>query len=310
LNRLNISTIRFEKVEKAGVNYSRPENQNSRKCTFCAKPGHNEDKCYTKQKLIKLVREEIAQKPIEKQTYKKEYGQNNLYKKPFKSNKEEYKKKVHTNNIEKREITDIEDSEQESNQEESGSEDQRSQEETSDIDLGHLGINNITGDFLITKGYINGKEIEILIDSGAKKSVLPLAIVKKYDFPYKESKIKCLLGNGQSSGIEGVTKQLHVEVHNITCHLEFMILKRDNILLGVDWLNKTKAILDVSNQLVIFPRQEIFLGSLEEIDSVDISILTTEVECGSVEELMDEEYNHWSLEKVDRNGIEKSFEVG
>jgi hypothetical protein len=41
---------------------------------FCAKPGHNEDKCCTKQKLIKLVREEIAQKPIEKQPFKKESG--------------------------------------------------------------------------------------------------------------------------------------------------------------------------------------------------------------------------------------------
>ena len=63
-----------------------------------------------------------------------------------------------------------------------------------------------------------------------------------------------------------VTEQLKISVHDNNQILKFIILPRKNILLGLDWLVATQAVINVFARTISFPSRTILLN-----DSTDLS---------------------------------------
>jgi len=57
--------------------------------------------------------------------------------------------------------------------------------------------------------------------------------------------------------------------------MEFFVLNRSNVLLGVDWLNANKAYIRTFDKALVFGEREIQLNSSENYgDNVEVDLLT------------------------------------
>ena len=88
---------------------------------------------------------------------------------------------------------------------------------------------------------INNIEAEIIIDCGAKQSVLPVSLVRRYKFPILKEQ-NCILANGSIDQCSE-TDNIDIVVHGTITRMKFLALPRSIVLLGLDWLNANGAYL-------------------------------------------------------------------
>jgi hypothetical protein len=82
------------------------------------------------------------------------------------------------------------------------------------------------------------------------------------------------MANMDSSLVE-VTEKLEVRLHGTFTQMEFFVLNRSNVLLGVDWLNANKAYIRTFDKALVFGEREIQLNSSENYgDNVEVDLLT------------------------------------
>jgi len=108
------------------------------------------------------------------------------------------------------------------------------------------------------QGNINHKQITCWIDTGATSSIMSCEAAKMLNLEVKNSDTKVRLADSSVSEVTGVTNPTIVEVKNVQVELKFLVLDNNShaVLLGQDWLKKTKAILWPYKNDICFPEQK------------------------------------------------------
>ena len=91
-----------------------------------------------------------------------------------------------------------------------------------------------------TTAYINNCEIEVVIDTAATQSVIPEYFVYVNKIPISGT-IPVQYENSNLQEIVSITKPIEISLNGHSTELGFLIIQRSNVLLGVDWLRKTRA---------------------------------------------------------------------
>ena len=165
-------------------------------------------------------------------------------------------------------------------------------------ELDHSNATLEDDDFTVTTALVNNLEVEVLFDTGAIRSIIPINFVKKFNIPLKSQLHRCTMANMDSSLVE-VTEKLEVKLHGTVTQMEFFVLNRRNVLLGVDWLNANKAYIRTFDKALVFGEREIFLRPAEENgDNIDIDAVTINNACLSEHEAYGDE--EWDFESNDR----------
>ena len=104
---------------------------------------------------------------------------------------------------------------------------------------------------------INGMSIPVIIDTGAAQSVIPTTLVERYKLTTHTSNITCNFGNNSKQHNVPITDPLEIVIFDTVVRLEFLVLPRNDILLGIDWLNMTEALVCSYNNSIIFKKRSI-----------------------------------------------------
>ena len=170
-------------------------------------------------------------------------------------------------------------------------------------------------EFAITKVNVHGFDMEAMFDSGARFSILSISMVKKYNLPYEQTPTSCIMANGDTTSTFGETN-LKIICHGSASELNFLILERKNILLGVDWFKANKAYVILHENSLVFDKRQILLNSTENNSENEINIIETDLT-----KFVQDEYEYleeWPMpsENLDKNLLlsnesnldEKTFE--
>lgn len=116
-------------------------------------------------------------------------------------------------------------------------------EETQNTQDHHLSFNALNGSAgvgtLQFLGHIQGKPVQVLIDSGISDNFLQPRIAKFLQLPVEHaSQFKVLVGNGQSLEVAGFVNNLQVSIqgHTITLPVYLLPLIGADLVLGAPWL--------------------------------------------------------------------------
>jgi len=104
---------------------------------------------------------------------------------------------------------------------------------------------------------INGMSIPVIIDTGAAQSVIPTTLAERYKLTTHTSNITCNFGNNSKQHNVPITDPLEIVIFDTVVRLEFLVLPRNDILLGIDWLNMTEALVCSYNKSIIFKKRSI-----------------------------------------------------
>ena len=91
------------------------------------------------------------------------------------------------------------------------------------------------------------------------------------------------------------TESLKTIIHGSICDIEYIILPRHNVLLGLDWFNKTKASIQTYNQSLIFSSRIVPLVDNKVEDEINLTEINICNLNRNDEEDLDED--HWDLVK-------------
>ena len=140
-----------------------------------------------------------------------------------------------------------------------------------------VNISVVESDSLLTTtAYINNCEIEVVIDTAATQSVIPEYFVYENKIPISGT-IPVQYGNSNLQEIVPITKPIEISLNGHSTELVFVIIQRSNVLLGVDWLRKTRAIVNIFEQTLTFPEKIIHLKNQNNSNN-EILITETEAE--------------------------------
>ena len=133
----------------------------------------------------------------------------------------------------------------------------------------------INSSLLKTKIKINNNQTLAVFDTGASVSVISEDLANKLNIRYVQSNEPITIANGQNILPVGITELLTIEVSGYICNLKMTVMKikRIPILLGMDWMIETRAIIDPYNGVVTFGRRSINLN--DEINYVEESIINS-----------------------------------
>lgn len=111
---------------------------------------------------------------------------------------------------------------------------------------------------------IGGIKTMAVIDTGASRTVISKSFVRKNNIGYNEMSDEVFVAGKQKLKTLGYTEPLEVRVNGSTCDLEMLILDMDrmDILLGLDWFDRTDAIVYPKKKLIKFD-QVVTLNSAE-----------------------------------------------
>ena len=128
---------------------------------------------------------------------------------------------------------------------------------------------------LKTIALLNGIPIEAVIDTACSRSVIPEYVVIQQKFKTEQTDITCTFGNSSTASNCYITEIIDVVLHDNFTKQQFIVLPRKNILLGLDWLYATQAIINVFERTISFPSKTL---QLSDIDDYSNDILFTEIE--------------------------------
>ena len=150
---------------------------------------------------------------------------------------------------------------------------------TVDVFVLYTGMQSILG----TDGTVNGHQVHFAIDSGATASIISVDVVNKYKIEISESDVIVRLADNSMSKVMGITVPVTVQVGEKQTQLRLLVLDHSEyqVLLGLDWLVATGAVLNARDQILDFPGHQIQLQCQEkgeEIEEIMISGVTESVE--------------------------------
>ncbi|RNA34050.1 Retrovirus-related Pol poly from transposon, partial [Brachionus plicatilis] len=93
----------------------------------------------------------------------------------------------------------------------------------------------------------NDLEVEVIFDTGAKRSVIPEDLIHKHKLPISHKLIRAVVANNQIHRTH-LTEKLRLIFNGLISELEFIILPRQNILLGMDWFVANNASIDPADE--------------------------------------------------------------
>ena len=102
---------------------------------------------------------------------------------------------------------------------------------------------------------------KIVLEIGATVSIMPRKVQLANWFKLKKSNKRVLLANNVEAKVYGETNSLKVNIENHTTMLRFTVIEgcEYDILLGMDYFNKTKVGIFPSQRLLKFPDGYVFL---------------------------------------------------
>jgi hypothetical protein len=109
-----------------------------------------------------------------------------------------------------------------------------------------------SGEIMVDFGSINSEPVEIIFDSGCFKSVIPLSYVEKLKLDITPYKNCGFVANQEKIIISGATIRTPFDYKHTSTNMSFLILPRNNILLGMDWLTFNKAIINFNDRSITF----------------------------------------------------------
>ena len=121
------------------------------------------------------------------------------------------------------------------------------------------------------KGYVNGVQLDLVLDTGATTSVISKRVVDKHNYKIIPSDITIKLADGSKSKYIGTTESLAVETHGRICNISFVILPIESIqvLLGLDWFVAVEAEINPKNGTLKFPNTIISINNNTNISMED-----------------------------------------
>ncbi|CAF0793408.1 unnamed protein product [Brachionus calyciflorus] len=115
------------------------------------------------------------------------------------------------------------------------------------------------------KGLVDNKTLKLGLDCGTTNSIMNNMTVIKNKIEILRSNLKIRTANGKISHISGIRKPLEVNISGYKCLIEFLVFDHEDhdVLLGLDWFNKTWC--------EIFPSQGILKFKEDEKKSIEAS---------------------------------------
>lgn len=125
-------------------------------------------------------------------------------------------------------------------------------------------------DQMKTVATVNKVDIEVVIDSGATKSVMSEQTAQDLKLELIPTSHRLRVADGRIIPAMSMAKSVPILVHGVSAKLDIIIMpmKKEMTLLGADWLIKTGASINMKNQRITFGSRTIQLLPQEE-DSDD-----------------------------------------
>ena len=100
-----------------------------------------------------------------------------------------------------------------------------------------------------------------------------------------------------------ITDPLEIVIFDTVVRLEFLVLPRNDILLGIDWLNMTEALVCSYNKSIIFKKRQVFLEpdrniEMDENEEEATDILSSELEPIDIEFAEESDQDYWPLKST------------
>ena len=113
---------------------------------------------------------------------------------------------------------------------------------------------------------IGGIKTTAVIDTGTSRTVIAKSFVRKNNIGYNETVDEVFVAGKLKIKALGYTEPLEVRVNGSTCDLKMLILHMDrmDILLGLDWFDRTDAMVYPKKKLIKFDK-------VLEIDNIELA---------------------------------------
>ena len=123
-----------------------------------------------------------------------------------------------------------------------------------------------------TTGYVEGKLMKIGIDCGATHSIMNHMTAVRYNIEIHKCNNKVKTATGSVTHASGITKPIEIKLGNSDCMIEFIVFDHEDhdVLLGLDWFEKTNSGIFPSQRLIKFPDSEFKLDNKVSIKEVNI----------------------------------------
>jgi metal-dependent hydrolase (beta-lactamase superfamily II) len=163
---------------------------------------------------------------------------------------------------------------------------------------------------IITDGYVNNIHLKkIAFDIGATTSIMSERIVREHNIPLNDTHIKIKVADGREAKVIGITDGLKVKIKNHKTKLKFIVISHNeyDILLGLDYFNKTGLGIFPKHRLLKFPDEEIELENYAFMCDSSCNMLESNNEQDVV---APEQLIEWSSKKTEiKPEIELSYDM-
>ncbi|CAF0856937.1 unnamed protein product [Brachionus calyciflorus] len=297
--------VNHESVE---VNYAgKSRKLSTAGCYYCGKPGHIAAQCYK------------AKYERQQESFKKNMNRNRRKQTPYHSSRSQSRDSNRNNDYrrESRKSHQKPRFKSSRRKEESSSEESTRESEFA-MDIGSLPATYGTDSFLDkckdkrfklkTKATINEKVVDVLLDTGAVVSVIPLEIARECKIPIRKSEIQIRTASGRREPIFGITEQAKVNVHGCETKIEFIVIPNSEqpVLLGGDWHVKSGVTTCMKDQKISFGNKVIQIADedLEDIEAEE-ALMCGIMEFGEEEEFYEEFFEDQDKSFKDRINLEE-----
>ena len=137
--------------------------------------------------------------------------------------------------------------------------------------ISHISAPDENLNYTYSTALINDHELEVMFDSGAKYSVIPYNKLLGLNIPFNREPEECTLANGSIFLTKGRAK-LKVILHESISEINFVVLPRENVLLGIYWFNANNAYIISKENKLIFQKRTITLENNGDDEDMEINI--------------------------------------
>jgi hypothetical protein len=102
---------------------------------------------------------------------------------------------------------------------------------------------------------VEGRKIEMLVDSGASTSAISMKLVKKLKLEKKLDRSICGKATGVgTANIEGILSNVNCRMGHVEFLLYFLVIDTSDpwLILGLDQMRRFKCLIDIENEKLVF----------------------------------------------------------